>query len=144
MNWNEYFLGIAQYVSSKSKDPSTKVGAVIVDATHKVLSIGYNGFPRGIADTPERLNDRATKYRYIVHADANAILNACGPVVGATIYVWPFPPCSECAKLIIQSGIARVICPKASPELEERWKDSLSLSREMFKEAGVNLVEVDI
>lgn len=143
-SWDDFFLGMAQYVSTRSKDPSTQVGAVITSMDNRVISVGYNGFPIGIEDKPERLNDRTTKYKYVVHADINAILNAHGDCVcGSTMYVWPFPPCSDCAKLIIQAGICRVVTKKPTPELAERWKDSLAFTRELFKEAGVELDERD-
>lgn len=144
-SWDDFFLGMAQYVSKRSKDPSTQVGAVIADINNRIISFGYNGFPGPIEDKPEILNNRELKYKYIIHADINAILNAAHRecLCGATMYVWPFPPCGECAKLIIQSNIIRVVTKKPTPELAERWRDSLSLTRELFKEAGVELIERD-
>jgi len=142
-SWDDFFLKMAELVASRSKDPSTKVGAVITDGEKHLISIGYNGFPQDIEDTPERLNNRDLKYKYIIHADVNAILNATQPVKYGTMYVWPFPPCSNCANIIIQAGIFRVVTKKPTPELAERWKDSLALTRELFKEAGVELDERD-
>src|SRR5438046_3121257 len=108
--WDRRFLELAKHVSQWSKDPSSKVGAVIVDPdTLQVLGMGYNGFARGVADTPERLNDRPTKYKFVVHAEQNAIINAGIGARGSFIYVWPsfgHPNiCAECAKLAIQAGI---------------------------------------
>ena len=137
MKWHQRFLDLAQFFARWSKDPSTQVGAVIVDGMRRVVGEGYNGFPRGIEDTEERLNDRPTKYAHIVHAEPNAILNAIGPVAGCTIYTWPFPPCAECAKLIIQAGLARVVCPTATDEQRARWGKSLDLAESLFREAGV-------
>jgi dCMP deaminase len=140
--WDKRFLELAEHVSTWSKDPSTQVGCVIADDNKKVVALGYNGFPKGIEDTPERLNDRPTKYKYVVHSEPNAFANANGPVDGCTIYTYPFPPCSECMKQIITHGIKRVVCPKATEELAGRWGESLKLSLDMAKEAGVLLVEV--
>jgi dCMP deaminase len=137
-NWDVRFLQLADMVSTWSKDPSTKVGAVIVDDLKRVLSLGYNGLPRGIQDTPERLADRDLKYKMVVHAEANAILNSPGPVRGSTLYLFPLPPCSECSKLIIQSGIRAVRFPRWIP-VPERWRDAMALSEAMLLEAGVDV-----
>lgn len=138
--WQRYFLDMAQQVASASKDPSTQVGAVIVDERRRVLGHGYNGLPRGVRDTWERLNDRQTKYRMIVHAEPNALLNAGRAVEGATLYVWPLPCCCECAKLVIQAGIRRVVAPAADVS---RWQESFDIAAEMFSEAGVEMMEVE-
>ncbi|MCK1671045.1 dCMP deaminase family protein [Bradyrhizobium sp. 150] len=131
--WPNYFLRVAGVVSIASKDPSTQVGAVIVRPDRTMASFGFNGFPRGVVDSPDRLNDRPTKYSFTVHAEANAILTAREPLHGYTMYSTLFP-CSDCAKLIIQSGI-RFVC---SPVYEvERWRSSFMLSEQMFREAGV-------
>lgn len=90
--WDRFYLRGAEWISSASKDPSTKVGAVIVRPDRTVASVGYNGFPRKIADTPERLNDRDTKYELIVHGEMNAMAWAREPVDGYTLYTWPFLP----------------------------------------------------
>ena len=106
--WDKNFLELAKTVSTFSKDPSTKVGAVIVDDDNRVISIGYNGFPKGLKDD-HRLDNRDLKYDMVVHAEANALLFANAPTKGCTIYTWPFQPCSRCASLIIQAGIRRVV-----------------------------------
>src|ERR1039457_4733777 len=108
--WDRKFIDMAVLVSSWSKDPSTKVGCVIADSDHAQLSEGFNGFPRGIADD-ERLHQREIKYRLIVHAEANAIAAAARNghgLKGATAYV-TFCPCPQCAALLIQAGIVRVV-----------------------------------
>jgi dCMP deaminase len=140
--WDRFFFGLAAYVASASKDPSTKTGVVLVDAKRRVVGTGYNGFPRGVEDTDERLNDRPTKYKLVVHAEANAILNATADLPGATAYVFPWPPCASCAGLLIQAGVARVVAPAPTPEQVKRWGADFDLMRSMFLEAGVNLVEV--
>jgi dCMP deaminase len=131
--WDHYFIDIAESVAYASKDPSTKVGAVIVRPDRTVASLGYNGFPRGIMDAPERLADRPTKYSLVVHAEPNAILSAREPVRGYDIYTTLFT-CSDCAKLIIQAGIKRVVSPIYDID---RWEKSLALSKRLFDEAGV-------
>lgn len=134
--WDVRFLEVAKVVSSWSKDPSTQVGAVIVDPlTRMIVSTGYNGFPRGVEDTPERLNHRPTKYALVVHAEANAILNASVRPSDCTLYV-TLAPCSECAKLIIQSGLTRVV---TFPVQNERWSDSHNTALVMFREAGIDI-----
>lgn len=139
-HWDSGFLDLAEYWGSKkSKDPSTKVGCVIVRPDRTVASMGYNGFPRGVNDSHERLFHRPTKYLMVVHAEANAVVTAREPLHGYTCYTWPFPPCSQCAALLIQAGIKRVVAPAIPPELAERWDDSLSATAQMFIEAGVTL-----
>jgi dCMP deaminase len=134
--WDLRFLDLAKLVGSWSKDPSTQVGAVIVDDDHVVVSLGYNGFPRGVEDTPERLFDREKKYEIIVHAEANALAFATRPVKGCTLYTWPFEPCSRCAGLIIQSGIKRVV---SVIQEDSRWKKNFNISRKIFSEARVKI-----
>jgi dCMP deaminase len=138
--WDERYLSLAKEVSTWSKDPSTQVGAVTVGGKKEVLSQGFNGFPRGINDD-ERYHDRETKYKFVVHAEMNAIYNATysgTSLDGATLYVYGLPICSECAKGIIQVGIKKVVVEK-SKELDN-WNDSVKLSKAMFDEAGVQLV----
>ena len=118
--WDNRYLALAKEVASWSKDPSTQVGAVTVGAKKEVLSQGFNGFPRGIEDTPERYNHRETKYKFVVHAEMNAIYNATysgTSLDGATLYIYGLPICSECAKGIIQVGIKKVVIEK-SKELD--------------------------
>lgn len=105
--WDLRFLKLAREVSTWSKDPSTKVGAVITRDIH-VVSLGYNGFPPTIEDKPEWLNDRPTKYKLTVHAEANALYNAPGRVIDCTAYVYPLMPCPECAKQLAAAGIAKI------------------------------------
>lgn len=134
--WDFYFLGMAEYVSTASKDPSTKVGAVIVAPDRRVVSMGYNGLPRGVEDTEERLNNRELKYQLIVHGERNAMLFAREPLDGCTLYTTPFMPCSVCSGMIIQAGIKNVVSYYVD---NTKWLDSFKLSSKMFKEAGVKV-----
>lgn len=135
--WQRRFFDMAHLVASWSKDPSSKIGAVIVDPQKRVISTGYNGLPVGVEDSKERLGDRETKYKMILHAEENAIMFAKQNLNGCSIYVTKMPPCAHCAALIIQSGIKFVYAPEA--EVPERWRESVELTRQMFKEAGVRL-----
>ena len=141
--WDRRLLGLAKHISMWSKDPSTKVGAVLADAQHIVVGLGYNGFARGVEDSEERLYDRPTKYRYVVHAEVNAILCAGHRAKGATLYVWPafgVPNiCHDCAKFAIQAGVAAVVGPEVSETKDVRgdWVESLAHARQMLTEAGV-------
>jgi dCMP deaminase len=141
--WDRRFLELAKHISSWSKDPSTKCGAVIVNDDKIVVGIGYNGFARGIEDSDERLNNRPLKYELVVHAEVNAILMAGNKAKGSTLYVWPtfmLPPvCTGCCKTAIQVGIKSIIGYEVDESNERalRWKDSILLSREMCTEAGI-------
>jgi dCMP deaminase len=143
--WNIRFLNLAEHISTWSKDPSTKVGAVIANPNKIVVGMGYNGFPRGVIDSEERYNDRAEKYPRVVHAELNAILNATGWLNDCTIYVYPTlmipAACPNCAQAIIQSGIKEIVCWH-SDDLQDRWHDMSEISASMFKEAGVRVTTV--
>ena len=134
--WESRFLALAMHIAGWSKDPSTCVGAVIVDRERRVVGMGYNGFPRGVHDHDERYAKRELKYEMVVHAEVNAILNAVKGVRGCTLYS-TFFPCPRCAAVIIQSGITQVVAkPNAS---DERYKAQFEISNQMFKEAGVRV-----
>ena len=138
--WDYRFLDLAKFISGWSKDPSTKVGAVIVDKNNRIVSVGYNGFPKHIEDN-DRLKERDTKYNIIVHGEINAILFANKSVEGCTLYTYPFMPCPRCAGLIIQSGISRVV---SFVNKIDRWEKDFELSRELFHESDVECVEYQI
>lgn len=138
--WDKRFIELAKLVGSWSKDPSTKVGAVIVDSDNRIVSTGYNGFPRGIEDCEKKLVDREQKYSIIVHAEMNALAFANKPVIGCTLYTWPFQPCSRCAGPIIQSGIKRVV---SVVQDDDRWKKNFELARQLFDESGIILEWVE-
>lgn len=140
IEWDEYFMGIAMLSAKRSKDPSTQVGACIVDSkNNRILSVGYNGFPVGCSDDDfpwDREGETlCTKYPYVVHAELNAILNNRGvSLEGSKIYVALFP-CNECAKAIIQSGIREVVY------LSDKYADTdnVKASKKMLETAGVSL-----
>jgi dCMP deaminase len=133
--WDHRFLDLAKYISNWSKDPSTKVGAVVAHPkTHRVISVGFNGFPAGVKDTVDRLEDRSVKYEMIAHAEQNALLFAGHQAEGGTIYVSSLAPCARCAVIIIQSGIKRVV--SCAPDFNhDRWGDQAKLAKAMFDEA---------
>jgi len=138
ISWDEYFMGMAHLSALRSKDPSTQVGAVIVSPDNKVVSIGYNGLPKGCSDDEYPWdrdgNALETKYVYVVHAELNAILNAPLPVIGCRIYVSLFP-CNECAKAIIQAGIKEIVYE------DDKYADTdiVKASKRMLNSAGVTL-----
>ncbi len=139
-NWNERFLNLAIHISNWSKDPSTKVGCVVVGPDREIRSTGFNGLPRGIEDNSDRLNNREIKYPMICHAEENAIMHAARigiSLKGCTAYV-TWPPCTRCARSLIQAGILTVIYPK-NTEIPDRWASDFELSMNMFKEAGIEL-----
>lgn len=135
--WDCRMLGIASLVATWSKDPSTGVGAVIVDEKNRVVSMGFNGFPRSVRDDDQILNNRDEKLRRTIHAEANAILFAGRSVEGCTIYV-THPPCAKCAATIIQAGIRRVVSRPPWNSFTERWADDIRSAAEMFAEADVS------
>ncbi|MBO7676868.1 MAG: dCMP deaminase family protein [Erysipelotrichaceae bacterium] len=141
ISWDEYFMGLSHLSALRSKDPNTQVGACIVDQENKVVSIGYNGMPRGCSDQEfpwERDGGFLdTKYAFVVHAELNAILNSIRSVKDCTIYVSLFP-CNECAKAIIQSGIKKVVYESDKYD----GIDSNIASKKMLKEAGVELQQL--
>lgn len=139
--WHKYFIGLARYISTASKDPSTQTGAVIVDPDYRVVSMGYNGLPRGVEDTDERLNNRELKYKIIVHCERNAMLFARQDLRGCRLYTWPFMSCAACASMVIQSGITEVVAPRSN---NPRWIEDFNLSTELFGEAGVSMTLLDI
>lgn len=134
--WDLRFLDLAKFISGWSKDPSTQVGAVIVDPDKRIVSLGYNGFPININDN-ERLQDRETKYKIIIHAECNALMFANKSVEGCTLYTYPFIPCPKCAGMLIQSGIKRIVSYNNEPD---RWKDDFKISHQLFSEASINLI----
>lgn len=140
LKWHKRFLEIAEFISTWSKDPSTKVGAVIADIDNRIVSTGYNGFPKNVKDTKVRYTNRDVKYKIILHAEENAIAYAKRDLTDCTLYISGLPPCAHCASLIIQSGIKKVVVPKQ--EIPERWVESMNLSKQILKEAGVKLIEI--
>jgi dCMP deaminase len=135
--WN-WAVGMARHVALLSKDPSTKVGAVIFDDKKRIVSAGYNGLPRGVHDSEDRLTNRDIKYKMILHAEINALSFATGPVEGSTLFC-THPCCTQCAAQVIQRGVAHVCWPTPDVEFVRRWSNDMTLSMEMFMEAGVTV-----
>jgi dCMP deaminase len=138
--WDIWFVNMAKYVSTASKDPSTQTGAVITDLKRRVVSVGYNGLAQGVEDSPERLNNREIKYKIIVHCERNALLFANRSVEDCTLYTWPFMSCATCCSMVIQAGIKRCVAPFSD---NERWVAEFELSKQMFKEADVEVELLD-
>jgi dCMP deaminase len=137
--WDTRFLDLALHISGWSKDPSTQVGCVVVGPDREIRSTGFNGFPRGIDDTIERLEDRSQKYPMICHAEENAIMHAARIGISlkdCTAYV-TWPPCSRCARSLIQAGVSEIVYPEDS-EIPERWHDDFAIATRMFNEAGIS------
>jgi dCMP deaminase len=140
--WDARFMRLAKEISTWSKDPSSKIGAVIVNNDRRILSTGYNGFPRGIEDTEERLNNKEEKYPRIVHGELNALLGALYngvSVKDATLYVYGLPVCADCTKSVIQSGISRVVINMSALDNEKWGKQWNEISKPMFQEVGVSI-----
>ncbi|HAC81613.1 MAG: dCMP deaminase family protein [Candidatus Binatia bacterium] len=138
--WDLRFLELARHIAGWSKDPSTQVGCVVVGQDREIRSTGFNGFPRGIEDNEERLKDREQKYPLICHAEENAIMHAARIGVslkGCSAYV-TWPPCTRCARSLIQSGVDEIIYP-ASCEIPDRWADDFEISTDMIREAGLTI-----
>lgn len=135
--WDVRFLELAKHISSWSKDPSTKVGAVITN-NNKIISIGYNGLPSNIPDYSIDIYNREEKYKYIIHAETNAILTASNPVKGCTLYTYPFLPCTNCASMVIQAGINRIVSILCETE---RWKNRIEESKNLLSIANIDVVE---
>jgi dCMP deaminase len=135
-------MEMARVISTWSKDPSSQIGAVVVNDERRILATGYNGFPKGIADTEERLNNKEEKYSRIIHAEMNALMNALYSGVSlkdSTLYVYGLPVCSSCAKCVIQAGVKRVVIPTIKTNKanwQAVWEQE---SAPMFAESGVQI-----
>ena len=139
-DWDQRFLNLAKHISQWSKDPSTKVGCVVVGPDREIRSTGFNGLPRGIEDNDERLNNREIKYPLICHAEENAIMHAARIGISlkdCTAYV-TWPPCTRCARSLVQAGVSAIIYPK-NIEIPDRWMDDFNLSLNLLKEAKINI-----
>jgi dCMP deaminase len=143
-HWYMRFLMLAKHVSEWSKDPSTKCGAIIVDRYGTVISQGYNGFARGMADTIERYENRDFKYDHVIHAEMNAIINARQPIDDHILFVWPMLPCIRCAAVVAQSNVREVVSAEMTLELRHRWGLSVLKSKQLFNETGIIVREMEI
>ncbi len=145
MKWDRRFLELARHIADWSKDPSTKVGCVVVGPDREIRSTGFNGFPRGIEDNLERLNNRELKYPLICHAEENAIMHAARIGVslrGCVAYV-TWPPCTRCARSLVQAGVSEVVYP-GGLTIPDRWLADFQMSMEMLTEAGIGRREVPL
>ena len=145
--WDTRFIDMAKMISTWSKDPSSKIGAVAVNDERRILATGYNGFPKGIADTEERLNNKDEKYPRIVHAEMNALMNALYSGVSlkdATLYVYGLPVCPSCSKCVIQAGVKRVVIPATKTDKgnwQQVWEEQ---SLPMYEESGVQVTLLEV
>jgi dCMP deaminase len=144
-NWDVYYLKMAKQVASKSKDPSTQTGAVIVRPDWSQCSVGFNGFPKRMKDDPELYANREEKYSRIVHCEVNAqLFSRDASLEGYTLYTWPFASCDRCCVQMLQAGITRFVAPVLPEHLKERWQASLEKTRKYIEECGLVLDLVDV
>lgn len=139
LKWDKRFLALAHHVAMWSKDPSTKVGSCIAKK-RKLISIGYNGPPAKVNDSPNLPRDK--KLARTIHAEPNAMFAARGSLNKCSLYVTHYP-CSNCAAMIIQKRIKRVVCPTPTGEFRDRWAASMQEATDLFNEAGVTIVMID-
>jgi dCMP deaminase len=140
MNWDEYFINIAEQVKLKSKDKNTQIGVVIVGKDNEIVSTGYNSFPRGINDNVDERQEKPEKYFWFEHAERNAIYNAARigvSTLDTTMYMTCGISCADCARAIINSGISKIILRSGRGATNPKWQESAERSNQMFKEAGV-------
>ena len=145
-SWDELFMRKVYEIAAKSKDPRTKIGAVLVRDNHAILE-GYNGFPKGVSDMAERYHDKETKYKFVVHAEANSVLVAARfgiSTEGCILYTQGIP-CNECTKTVIQGGIKEIVVHKQWPNLftSPKWTESIEISKTMLNESGVHVRWLD-
>lgn len=136
--WDQRFMNLANEIATWSKDPSTGVGAVIVDDKNRIVSVGFNGYPRNVNDT---YTDRESKLRRTIHAEDNAILFANRDLEGCTIYV-SHPPCAHCTAKIIQTGITRIVSHGVSVDFYMRWRHDFDEAEDLMKEANIRLEKI--
>lgn len=143
-DWNTRFISLAEIIGSWSKDPSKKIGAIVVDKDNRIVSTGFNGFARGVADIKESLENKDVKRLLMLHAEENAILYAKQDLSGCRIYIAGLPPCVHCASMIIQSGIKEVYFKNLDPnkKVSEFWQSNLKLATEILTKAGVKIIEL--
>lgn len=140
--WDIYYLGLAQYVSTASKDPSTQVGAVIVGPHNEVIAQGFNGFPSSMPDDEALYLNKTEKLSRVIHAEMNALIYAARRLPeGSMLYTFPFIPCDRCVVCMLQAGIRRFVAPQASKEQNERWGESFAKTRKYIDECNGTLKE---
>lgn len=136
LKWDVRYLDLATYIAHWSKDPSTKVGCVIIDEHENPVSFGFNGFPRGMNDSKERYDDHEFKYAHVKHAEENAVFFSNRHLSGCTVYLTQ-PPCSSCLGMLKQKGVAEVVCMEGSEEFRLRWDTDAVLN--LAKELCINI-----
>lgn len=139
--WDKRFIELAEHIAQWSKDPSTKVGAVVVRPDNTIVSTGYNGFARSIEDSNMRLEDRLLKYPFTVHAEMNAMLSTNESLKGCTIYVYPLTPCPVCMGAIVQKGISRVVCKYVGNRIA--YDGNYEITKQMIAEAGIKFTLIE-
>ena len=140
MNWNEYFINIAEQVKLKSKDNNTKIGVVLVGKNNEIVSTGYNSFPRGINDDVAERQEKPEKYFWFEHAERNCIYNAARigvSTLGTTMYMTCGISCADCARAIISAGVEKIVLRSGKGAMSPKWQESAERSNQMFKEAGI-------
>lgn len=138
--WDQRYLRVARHVASWSLDPSTKCGAVLVRPNKTLASLGFNGFPQGVADSADLYDDRQTKYARIVHSEMNALLfSQDQSLAGYQVFAWPMPPCDRCTAHLIQEGVARMVCPPPSQEKLDRWKQQFDIAHDSWIASGAQV-----
>ena len=140
MNWDEYFINIAEQVKLKSKDNNTKIGVVLVGKNNEIVSTGYNSFPRGINDDVVERQEKPEKYFWFEHAERNCIYNAARigvSTMGTTMYMTCGISCADCARAIISAGVEKIVLRSGKGAMSPKWQESAERSNQMFKEAGV-------
>lgn len=144
LKWDKRFLELATLVSTWSKDPSTKTGAVIVRPNKTVASVGFNGFPMHMDDRLEWLENREEKYSRVIHCEMNALIFCREPVEGYTLYTVPFCSCDRCFVHMVQAGIIRFVFPSPSEDKLERWGKAFQKVKEYASQTGVELSQLDL
>ena len=140
MNWDEYFINIAEQVKLKSKDNNTKIGVVLVGKNNEIVSTGYNSFPRGINDNISERQEKPEKYFWFEHAERNCIYNAARigvSTLGTTMYMTCGISCADCARAIISAGVEKIVLRSGKGAMSPKWQESAERSNQMFKEAGI-------
>jgi dCMP deaminase len=140
MNWDEYFINIAEQVKLKSKDNNTKIGVVLVGKNNEIVSTGYNSFPRGINDNIAERQEKPEKYFWFEHAERNCIYNAARigvSTLGTTMYMTCGISCADCARAIISAGVEKIVLRSGKGAMSPKWQESAERSNQMFKEAGI-------
>src|SRR4051812_38361178 len=140
--WDIRFLELAKLISSWSKDPSTKAGAVIVRPDKSIASVGFNGFPKYMPDNEDWYSNREEKYSRIVHCEVNALIHCRESLEGYILYTYPFMSCDRCCVQMIQAGIKRMVAPVPSQDALTRWAESFNRSRSYCEQSGVEVNEV--